>query len=183
MPSILNPLGIVLGVVYLGLIVGIFWWMLAIRPTRQELDVKIWPMQNCIIVPLTGSKDSWQALDWACHLACERHARLILVYVVEIPMTLGLDVPLEAAEAHGRLILQDGEKVAREFNLPVESRLLRHRSTVPAVCELAQEIGAETIVLEAGARSWWSLARLERNIELRRCTPRQVLIAKAPVAA
>ncbi len=182
MPSNLNPLGIVLGTVYLGLVVGIVWWMLVVRPARQELDVKIWPKQNSIIVPLTGSKGCWQALDVACHVACERHAGLILAHVIEIPMTLGLDVPLEAAEKHGRLILQDGGKVAREFNLQVESHLLRHRSTVLAICELARRTGAETIVLDAGSRSWWSLARLERNIELLRRAPCKVLIAKAPVA-
>ncbi len=182
MPSSLNLLGIVLATVYLGLIVGIFWWMLAVRPRRQELDVKIWPQQNCVVVSLTGSNGSSQALDLACRLACERHARLTLAYVIVVPMTLGPDVPLEDAEEHGRLILQDGEMVASEFDLPVESRLLRQRSTVLAVCELAQEIGAETIVLEAGARSWWSLARLERNIELLRCAPCEVLIANAPIA-
>jgi nucleotide-binding universal stress UspA family protein len=183
MLSNLNPLGIVLGIVYLGLIVGIFWWMLAVRPARQELGIRMWPKQNCIIVPLTGSKGCSQALDLACHLACERHAQLILAHVVEIPMTLGLDVPLEAAEEHGRLILQDGEKVAKKFNLPVESCLLRHRSTVLAVCELAQKMDARTIVLDAGSRSWWWLARLERNMELLRRAPCQVLIAKAPIAA
>jgi nucleotide-binding universal stress UspA family protein len=183
MLSNLNPLGIVLGIVYLGLVIGIVWWMLVVRPARQELNIKLWPKKNCIIVPLTGSKDCWQALDVACQVACERHAQLIFAHVIEIPMTLGLDVPLEAAEEHGRLILQDGQKVARKFHLPFESRLLRHRSTVLAICELAQEVGAETIVLEPGKRAWWSLARVERNIELLRRAPCEVLIAKAAAAA
>ncbi len=183
MAANLNPLGIVLGIVYLGLVVGIVWWMIVVRPARQEIHIKMWPKKNCIIVPLTGSKDSSQALDLACQVARERGASLLLAHVIEIPMTLGLNVPLEAAEEHGRLILQDGEKVARKFHRPFESRLLRHRSTVLAICELAQEVGAETIVLEPGQRAWWSLTRVERDIELLRRAPCQVLIAKAAAVA
>lgn len=177
-----NFLSIVLGTVYLGLIAGLIWWMLGIVPGRQEVEW-VWPKRNSVVVSLTGSKGSRQALDLGCQLACERHAGLVLAHVVVIPMTLGLDVSLDAAEEHGRLLLQEGEKVASEFDLPVESYLLRHRSTVLGVCELAREIGAKTIVLEDGVRSWWSLARLERDVELRRHAPCEVLFANASIAA
>ncbi len=179
----LNPLGMIIGIVYLGLVGSILWWIVIAAPKRHQSEAKRRPKQNCIVVSLTGSQESWEALDLACRVATERRAGLVLAHVIAIPMTLGLNVPLEAAEEKGRLILQEGERLSRPFHLTVECRLIRHRSIVQAVCELAEEIGAETIVVEPGARAWWSFARVERNFELLRHAPCQVLIARAPVAA
>lgn len=184
MPSNSTLIGLGLGILYLGAILGIVLWMFAGRPTRAPRAAATRINRNCIIVPLTDSACCRQALEFACDLASERHAAIILAHVIEIPMTLGLDVPLESAEEHGRLILADGESVVKEFDLPVESRLIRHRMTTQAILELAEATGAETIVLGTGTPPWWSPARIERSVaELMRRAPCQVVVAKAPLAA
>lgn len=179
------PLGLVVGIVYLGLITAVLWWAFSARPERQKrLAAQRRFNCNCIIVPLDGSADSKQALDFACALATERHGRIILAHVIEIPLTLGLDVPLEAAEQDGRLLLEEGKARVEKLGMPVECRLIRHRKTSMAICELAEETGAETIVLGAGKSHWWSLDHLGRTAaELDSRALCQVLFAKAPLAA
>lgn len=185
MPSNLNLPGLIVGVLYLGLVWGIIWWMFAARPARERnRTARSRIHRNCIIVPLTEPGTCRQALEFACSLASERHAKLILAHVIEIPMTLGLDVPLEEAEERGRAILENGESMVKEFGLPAESRLIRHRLTANAILELAQKTGAETIVLGAGTPPWWSLSRIEWNVaELMRRAPCQVVVTKAAITA
>lgn len=179
------PLGLVIGIVCLGLVAAVMWWAFAALPEQQKRRAAQRRVnENCIIVPLNGSADSKQALDFACALAVERHGRIILAHVIEIPLTLGLDVPLEEAEKDGERILAEGAAMVQEFRLPVECRLIRHRKTSLAIFELAEETGAETIVLGAGTRHWWSVDHLGRTAaDLESRALCQVLFAKAPVAA
>ena len=183
MASSLNPVGITVGILYLALVVGFAGWMTGVGPARASSRVnKEWIHRNCIIVPLTDSPTSDQTLNLACRLASGRHAHLILAYVIQVPMTLGLDVPLQAAEEHGRLVLQDGARIAAQLDVVAEMRLIHHRTRSQAILELAQESGAETIVIDAGPLPWWSPARLDGNTELLHCAPCQVVVAKASLA-
>ncbi len=184
MPSSVTPIGLALGMLYVGSIVGIVWWITTVGPAQAtRRSARSWNCRNCIIVSLSDSATSIQTVEFACQLASERHSQLMLAYVIVIPMTLGLDVLLQAAEDHANIILQEGENIANEFDVATERHIIRHRSSSHAILELAEETGAETIVVDAGASPWWSLARIGQNVSvLMRNAPCQVIVAKAPVA-
>jgi nucleotide-binding universal stress UspA family protein len=165
MPAAIQPLGILLGVVFMSTVAGTLGWLFGLQPAPGAKRAYGNPCKrNRIVVPLSDSPTSRQALNRAFELALERRAEIVLANVIVIPMTLGLDVPLDDLEEHGRRILADGEMLARQHGLCVESRLIRHRSTLGALKDLARETGAETIVLGATPPRWWLSSGIGRSV-------------------
>ena len=180
----MNPISIALAFAFLGSLLAIFRWMFATVPQAALPSRGAQPKrlnEHRIIVPVLDSVGSMQAAELACQLAIERHAKVVLAYVIEIPFTLGLDVPLPSVEERAWRLLQHAEAIVKEYDAQVELRLLRHRKTEDAIVELAREIGAETIVIGAATAPWWSLSRIESTVSsLLQHAPCQVVVAKAP---
>ena len=181
----MNPIGIALAVPFLGSILAIFRWLFAASPhAAQSHHAQLQPNGHRIIVPLLESAVSMQAVDLACQLASERKAKLILVYVIEVPYTLGLDAPLPGAEDRARRLLLQGASIAEQRGLQTESRILRNRTAEEAIVELSRETGAEAIVVGMTSAAWWSISRIGKTASgLFQHAPCQVVIAKPPLAA
>ena len=183
----MNPISVVLAFAFLSSLGAIFRWMFAAVPQATLPSRRVQPKrlnEHCIIVPVLESVGSMQAAELACQLAMERHAKVVLAYVIEIPFTLGLDAPLPSAEERAWQLLQHAEAIVKEYDAQVESRLLRHRKTEDAIVELAREIGAETIVIGAATASWWPLSQIGSTVSsLLQHAPCQVVVAKAPQPA
>lgn len=182
----MNPIGVALAFLFLGSVLAIFRWMFAVSPqaAQQNRRGQLQPDGHRIIVPLLESAVSMQAVDLACQLASERKAKIILVYVIEVPYTLGLDVPLPGAEDRARRLLLQGASIAEERGLQTESRILRNRTAEEAILELSRETGVEAIVVGMGTASWWSFSQMGRTVSgLFQHAPCQVVIAKAPLPA
>jgi nucleotide-binding universal stress UspA family protein len=114
----------------------------------------------------------------------DHRARVLLVYVIELPYTVDLNVPFSEAEELARHLLAVGEQIVRQHDLPVESHVLRHRTTEQAVSELAREVGAQTIVLGTSAPRWWSFGRLDHiAAAVMRKAPCRVVVAEPSVPA
>ncbi len=181
----LNPIGIALALLYLSVILILLRWMFAVSPhlARQTSSGKqAQPNRHCIIVPLTESAASQQAVKLACELALDRKANILLIHVIEIPLTLGLDVRLPDVEEKARRLLESAANVARGCGLEIESRVLRQRTTTEAVLELARQTSAETIVVGTSIPPWWPLARIGRTeAALLHHAPCQVIVARSPL--
>lgn len=181
----LNPIGIALAFLYLSAILMLLRWMFAVSPhpaRRMSSGKQAQSNRHCIIVPLTESAASQQAVKLACELALAREASILLTRVIEIPLTLGLDVRLPDAEEEAGRLLESAASVVRGYGLEVESRVLRHRTTTEAILELVRETGAETIVVGTSIPPWWSLARIGRTeAALLHHAPCQVIVAQSPV--
>ncbi len=180
----MNLISVALAFAFLGSLFAVFRWMFAAAPRLALPSRRVQAKQlneHCIIVPVFESVGSMQAAELACQLAMQRHAEVVLAYVIEIPFTLGLDAPLPGAEERAWQLLQHAEAIVKEYDVQVESRLLRHRKTEDAIVELAREIGAETIVVGAATAPWWSLSQIGSTVSsLLQHTPCQVVVAKAP---
>ncbi|MCL4395397.1 MAG: universal stress protein [Chloroflexi bacterium] len=164
MPAAIHPLGILVGVVFLSAIAGILGWLFSARPAPQAYRVgRDSTRRNRIIVPLGDSTVSRQALECACDLASKRCAEIVLAKVIVIPMTRGLDAPLEDEEENGKRILAEAEVLAKRRGLTVLSRIVRHRSTLGAIKDLASETGAQTIVLGATPPRGWLSSGIGRS--------------------
>ncbi len=184
MNSTLSPLTFALLLLSGAVELGVLYWLLGELTTPFRMGEERHAEQvngECIIVPLTDPTTCANVVEVACRLASDRQAEILLVHVLEIPLTTGLYVPLPSAEEKARHLLEAGERIAKQHNLKVESRILRHRVATEAILELASETGAEAIVTGTGAPPWWSFARIERTAsELLRQAPCQVIVAKAP---
>jgi nucleotide-binding universal stress UspA family protein len=181
----LNPIGIALAFLYLSAILMLLRWMFAVSPhlaRRMSSGKQAQSNRNCIIVPLTESAASRQAVKLACELALDRKASILLTHVIEIPLTLGLDVRLPDVEEKAKCLLENAESVVRGYDLEVESRVLRHRTATEAILELVRETGAEAIVVGTSSPPWWSLARIGHTVAaLLHHAPCQVIVAQSPM--
>lgn len=181
----MNPIGIVIAFFFLGSMLGIFRWMLAAFP-RPGSPVhgaqSTHSSGHQIVVPVLESVVSMQATELACQLAYEHQAKIILASVIEVPMTLGLDVPLPGAMEKAQRLLGQSESIVMQHRLPVETCVLRGRKAGDAILELARETGAETIVVGARTASWWPTSQIGSTVSsLIHHAPCQVVVAKAAV--
>jgi basic amino acid/polyamine antiporter, APA family len=112
-----------------------------------------------ILVPIFGSKLDDDIVATAGRLASaeqesgdgEGDARLDLVYVVEVPLTLPLDARLPPErEAAARRALERATEVGDEYaDVAVSSELIRARDVGAGIVEAARKSGAEAIVVGA----------------------------------
>jgi nucleotide-binding universal stress UspA family protein len=182
----MNPIGVALAFLFLGSVLAVLRWMLAASPraAHQNRRVQLQPNGHRIIVPLLESAVSMQAVDLACQLASERQATIMLAYVIEVPYTLGLDVPLPGAEDRAKRLVRQAESIVMQHGLQAESCVLQQRRGEDAILELARELDAEAIVVGMTSASWWSISQLGKTVSgLFQHAPCQVVIAKPPLAA
>jgi APA family basic amino acid/polyamine antiporter len=113
-----------------------------------------------ILVPIFGSKLDDDIVSTAGRLASaergavqggEGEARLDLVYVIEVPLTLPLDAPLPPeAEEQARRALERASEVGEEYeDVEVSSEVIRARKVGAGIVEAARRTEAEAIVVGA----------------------------------
>ena len=143
--------------------------------TRRSLDVA-----RLVLVPTTGASYSQRGVELACRLAQEHGAEILLLYVIEVPRTLQLDMPLGRAEQEAREALETARQVVAMHNLPVRTLLWRAREASTGIIEAAKDYNADLIVLSIGprrgpARGWGRTAEalLQRS-------PAEVIFDKLP---
>jgi basic amino acid/polyamine antiporter, APA family len=102
-----------------------------------------------IVVPVVRSAEAEEALVTAARLAAERGATVAVVHVIEVPLDLPLDVELPDAEAEADEILDQSAALVESYGVRGVGRLVRARSTGPAIVEEADGRNAELIVMGA----------------------------------
>jgi basic amino acid/polyamine antiporter, APA family len=105
-----------------------------------------------IVVPVTRSAESEEALVTASRLATERGSRIVLVHVLEVPMELPLDADLPEAEQKADELLDSAQAFVEQYGVRAVTRLVRARSAGRAIVEEAERRNAEVIVLGAPRR-------------------------------
>jgi nucleotide-binding universal stress UspA family protein len=143
-------LGIAIAITFAVVMGLIMYWMFRVpRPVtaevakaRRSLDIA-----RLILVPTTGQPYSQRAVELACRLALEQRAEIMLVYVVEVPRTLGLDAPLEPAEQEAQHALETGREIVLLHNLPVRTLVRRAREAGDGIIAAAKDHSADLIVM------------------------------------
>jgi len=105
-----------------------------------------------ILVPMKSGDIGEEMMATAVRIAQERHASVIALNVIAVPLEQSLDAPLEQEERQGAEALAEAHALAEENDVPVRSHVVRSRSIGAAVVEQARELGADLIVLGSGAR-------------------------------
>jgi nucleotide-binding universal stress UspA family protein len=102
-----------------------------------------------IVVPVTRTAESEEAIVAAARLAVERRGTIVLVHVLEVPMELPIDAPMLEYEMRADELLDSAQALVEEYGVRGISRLVRARSAGPAIVEEALRRNAELIVVGA----------------------------------
>ena len=105
-----------------------------------------------IVVPVIRSAETEEALVAAARLAAERGATIVLVGVVEVPLSLPLNADLPEEEAQADELLDEARALVEGYGVRAITRLTRARRAGPAVVEEAVRRNAELIVVGSGRR-------------------------------
>ena len=100
-----------------------------------------------ILVPLIEGRESLHALDVACKLAAEKHATVVAVTTIEVPMSLPIDAPAAEDEAAAHEILDAAAALVESYGVRFIGRIVRTRSAGRAIVDEAASRSSEIIVL------------------------------------
>jgi basic amino acid/polyamine antiporter, APA family len=138
-----------------------------------------------ILVPVSRSSESEEALVAAARLAAERRATIAVLRVLEIPLELPLDADLPDDEDEADLLLDEARALVEAYGVRAVPRLVRARRAGPAIVEEAGRRTAELVVLGASRRR----ARRGHSVfgptvdHVLRASPSRVLVTAARQAA
>ncbi len=102
-----------------------------------------------ILVPVSRSAESEEALVAAARLAAERRAMIAVVRVLEVPLELPLDAALPDEVDEADALLDEARALVESYGVRAVPRLLRARRAGPAIVEEAAGRNAELVVVGA----------------------------------
>jgi nucleotide-binding universal stress UspA family protein len=104
-----------------------------------------------VMAPLNGGRGDARLLDALSSLCTLGASKIILVYVVEVPMTLPLDAEMPSQMDRGERVLAHAEARLREklqgCDAIVLTELLQARSAGPAICDSATDHQVDLVVM------------------------------------
>lgn len=100
-----------------------------------------------ILVAVTASSHSLEAIAFACSLAKARKSNVIAVHVIEVNRSMPLDANLDSEARKGEQILRKAEEIAAGLEYHITGELIQARVAGPAIVEEAADRGADLIVL------------------------------------
>ena len=110
-------------------------------PGYRPLDVKK------ILVPVRGEQT--ETVQMACELARVHKASVTAIEVLEIAATLPLDSGISHRVAAAEVSLKRVEAIARDCDVDIELKIIRSRSLVETILEVAKKGKYDLIVLGA----------------------------------
>jgi nucleotide-binding universal stress UspA family protein len=105
-----------------------------------------------ILFPFVGGALSRRALDGALRLARAEGATLVPVFLVQVPMRLPFDTPLQRQCEQGMPLLETIEQRAMGLGVPVDSRIERGRTARHALREAIAHERYDRLVVAAASR-------------------------------
>jgi len=99
------------------------------------------------LVPLDGSDACMQALAVTCDIARRAKAKVIALYVIEVPRALPLESDLQFEVARGEDVLTRAEELADDHGIRLDGDLLQARQVGHAVVDEAEELSVDVIVM------------------------------------
>jgi basic amino acid/polyamine antiporter, APA family len=131
-----------------------------------------------IVVPVLRTAESEEALVAAARLATERGATIAVLHVLEVPLDLPLDAELGEREAEAEDVLDSAQALLEQYGVRVVTRLVRARSSAPAIIEDASRREAELVLLGASrARARRGKPIFGRTVDhVLRASPTRVLV-------
>jgi APA family basic amino acid/polyamine antiporter len=138
-----------------------------------------------IVVPVVRTEETEEALVAGARLAAERGSTVVVVTVIEVPLSLPLDARMEEEQDRAEQLLDDAQALVESYGVRCVTRVLRARRAGPAIVAEVRRRNAELVVLGAPRRAVGGRRRLFGTTVdyVLRESPTRVLIAAGKRAA
>ncbi len=100
-----------------------------------------------ILVPITNSPASLEAVAIACNLVKPRKGRVYAVHVIEVMRSLPLNAELESEARRGEQVIRRAEELADEHGVQLTGQLLQARDAGQAIVDEATDRQIDAIIL------------------------------------
>ncbi|HLW60546.1 MAG TPA: universal stress protein [bacterium] len=159
---------------------ALLWWMLRVpRAVPQEVAraVRSVGAVQTILVPILEHYYSERAVELASRLGAPQKAAIFLGYVLEVPRTLSLGVPLPEAEVRANRALEQAKTIVALHNLEPHAEIIRARDAGEGIARVARDKGVDLIVLGISPDMGFTEGSTARTAEsLFRSAPCEVII-------
>jgi nucleotide-binding universal stress UspA family protein len=149
-PLQVSVLGAILAAAFAIPMAALLWWMLRVPlavPQEVARAVRSVGAVQTILVPILEHYYSERAVELASRLGEMQKARILLGYVVEVPRTLSLGVPLPAAEEQANQALEQAKTIVKMHALEAHVEIIRAREAGEGIARVARDRGVDLIVL------------------------------------
>ena len=131
-------------------LVALLRWMLRLPPPvslEVARAVRSVGAVQTILVPILEEYYSERAVELACRLGEGQRATILLGYVMEVPRTLSLGVPLPEVEETGRRALEHARTIMEMHGLQARTQMIRARESGEGIARVARDNDVDLIVL------------------------------------
>jgi nucleotide-binding universal stress UspA family protein len=149
-PLHISVLGAILATAFAAAMAALLLWMLRVpRPVSLEVAraVRSVDAVRTIFVPILETYYSERAVELASRLGQEQRATILLGYIVEVPRTLSLGVPLPNVEEAGHHALEQARQIVQMHNLEAQTEVIRAREAGEGIARVARDHDVDLIVL------------------------------------
>ena len=106
-------------------------------------------MMKNLLVPVDGSKNSDEAVKYACGISEKFGSQITLLCVIPPPIILGVEagiIDYRPLEESGRKVLDNSKKTVESFTVQVSTRL-ETGQVADTIISVAKEEGSDLIVI------------------------------------
>jgi nucleotide-binding universal stress UspA family protein len=144
--------GAILAFIFAASVISVIRWMLAVpeeTPTtlRVARAIRRAGRANLVLVPVQGTALSDRMVALGCQMAKARQARIEVIYVIEVPLTLPLDAKMPGAEATAKDVFDRAQCIADRFGMHLETKVVNGREAGVAIIEEAVTSAADIILM------------------------------------
>lgn len=100
-----------------------------------------------ILVPITNSPASLEAVAIACNLVRPRKGRVYAVHVIEVLRSLPLNAELQSEARRGEQMIRRAEELADECGVQITGQLLQARDAGQAIVDEAVDREIDAIII------------------------------------
>jgi basic amino acid/polyamine antiporter, APA family len=155
-----------------------------VRAPQIVLGAALQIEYRTIVVPVVRSPETEEALVAAARLAAERGAAVVVLHVIEVPLSLPLDAALAEEEQAADALLDEARAIVESYGVRAVVRLARARRAGPAIVEEAVRRNAELIIIGAPRRLGRRGPVFGRTVDyVLKASPVRVLVAAGKQAA
>lgn len=149
--AVSHPFGVTLAILFIVILAGVLIWMLHLpRPMPQEAARAVYSVEAIrnIIVPILDLYYSERAVELACRLGKLHNAKLVLVYIIEVPRLLTLDSPLPSdIEERAAKALENARRIAERHSIKAIVDTIRAREANEGIRKAVQTYQGDIVVL------------------------------------
>jgi nucleotide-binding universal stress UspA family protein len=143
-------LGIFLAIVFSLSMGSLLWWMLhppkpvplVAAKVRRAVDAI-----KTILVPVVGGEYSDRGIELACRLGKEQNANILLVNVIEVPLSLPLGAHMPGHEVRAEEVLSQGKAIVENHNMIAQTRIERARYAADKIADIVKKEGISLVVM------------------------------------